>query len=62
MAALAPAAAREIIPAIPEGRLVDTNTLRQIFDAVKTPRPRHRIGDLAGFEKTNAALMLVLLR
>jgi len=28
---------RAIIPAIPEGRLVDTNTLQQIYDEVKTP-------------------------
>ena len=28
---------REIIPARPEGRLVDTNTMQQIFDEVKTP-------------------------
>src|ERR1019366_4010879 len=30
-------AAREIIPAIPEGRVVDTNTMQQIYDEVKTP-------------------------
>ncbi len=29
--------AREIIPAIPPGRWVDTKTLRQIFEEVKTP-------------------------
>ncbi len=28
---------RTVIPAIPEGRLVDTNTLAQIYDEVKTP-------------------------
>jgi beta-xylosidase len=28
---------RAIIPAIPPGRLVDTNTMRQIYDEVKTP-------------------------
>ena len=28
---------REIIPAKPEGRLVDTNTMRRIYDEVKTP-------------------------
>jgi predicted GH43/DUF377 family glycosyl hydrolase len=28
---------RTIIPAIPEGRVVDTNTLQQIYDEVKTP-------------------------
>lgn len=31
------ASAREIIPAIPLGRVVDTNTLHQIFEEVKTP-------------------------
>ena len=30
-------AERAILPAIPEGRLVDTNTMQQIFDEVKTP-------------------------
>ena len=29
--------ARTVIPAIPEGRLVDTNTMQNIFDEVKTP-------------------------
>lgn len=29
--------AREIIPAIPAGRVVDTNTLAKIFEEVKTP-------------------------
>ena len=28
---------RAVIPAISEGRLVDTNTMSQIFDEVKTP-------------------------
>jgi predicted GH43/DUF377 family glycosyl hydrolase len=28
---------RTVIPAIPEGRMVDTNTMQQIYDAVKTP-------------------------
>jgi len=28
---------RTIIPAIPEGRMVDSNTMRQVYDAVKTP-------------------------
>ena len=28
---------RTVIPAIPEGRLVDTNTMAQIYDEVKTP-------------------------
>ncbi len=28
---------RAVIPAIPEGRLVDTNTLQRIYDEVKTP-------------------------
>jgi predicted GH43/DUF377 family glycosyl hydrolase len=37
LAALVPASAREVIPAIPETRLVETNTLAQIYDEVKTP-------------------------
>src|ERR1700722_19835051 len=28
---------RSVIPAIPEGRMVDSNTMQQVYDTVKTP-------------------------
>jgi predicted GH43/DUF377 family glycosyl hydrolase len=37
ISSVAAEAAREVVPAISEGRVVDTNTMQQIYDEVKTP-------------------------